>query len=149
DYAVWHRQHLSSDAGQRDLSYWRDHLAGAAGALELPTDRARRGGAAARQGATLPIVVSSETVALLRGIAERAGASRFAALFAAFAAVLARYADTSDIVVGVPFAGRDSDETLELVGFLVNTLPLRLDLHDDPSFAELVERAAAATRGAL
>ena len=44
DYARWQHEWLSADGGaerERQLSYWRDRLAGAPLVLDLPTDRPR------------------------------------------------------------------------------------------------------------
>jgi non-ribosomal peptide synthetase component F len=64
---------------------------------------------------------------------------------AAFQALLSRYTGTGDIVVGTPVAGRTRTELEDLIGFFVNTLPLRADLSTDPSFAELVEQVRNTT----
>ncbi|MBV1921513.1 MAG: AMP-binding protein, partial [Pseudomonadales bacterium] len=42
--------------------------------------------------------------------------------------LLSRYANTNDVVVGAPVAGRDRGETQDLIGFFVNLLMMRLKL---------------------
>jgi len=46
DYAVWQRQWLQAEVLDEQVGFWRAHLAGAPGLLELPNDRPRpaRGG---------------------------------------------------------------------------------------------------------
>ena len=61
-------------------------------------------------------------------------------LQAAFAALLSRYCDQEDVVVGTPIAGRHRAEIEPLIGFFVNTLVLRTDLTGSPTFRELVGR---------
>src|SRR5260370_19691652 len=41
DFAVWQRDWFSGEILDRQLAFWRKQLAGASGALELPTDRPR------------------------------------------------------------------------------------------------------------
>ena len=41
DYASWQREWLQGEVLERQLSYWREQLAGAPAVLELPTDRPR------------------------------------------------------------------------------------------------------------
>src|SRR4029079_9515300 len=42
DFAVWQRGWLQGDLLARQIAFWRDELAGAPAALELPTDRPRQ-----------------------------------------------------------------------------------------------------------
>jgi len=70
-------------------------------------------------------------------------------LLAAFAALLGRESGSSDVVLGMPIAGRDRLETEGLIGFFVNILPLRLDLSQAPTFRELLRQAREATLGAF
>src|SRR5581483_6276835 len=45
-----------------------------------------------------------------------------------------------DLVIGMTTAGRPRREIEGLIGFFVNTLPLRLDLSNGPTVAELLDR---------
>ena len=58
--------------------------------------------------------------------------------------LLGRYAGQSDIVIGTPAANRDRPELSNVVGFLVNLLALRVDLHGNPTIMELIERVRTA-----
>jgi amino acid adenylation domain-containing protein len=68
-------------------------------------------------------------------------------LLAAFKALLYRYTEQGDIVVGTPVAGRQVEEVKDLIGFFVNTLALRTRLSGDDSFAELVRRVRTTCLG--
>lgn len=59
------------------------------------------------------------------------GVTLFMVLLGGFKALLARYSGQLDLVVGVPLAGRIDSRNEDLVGFLVNALPLRTQV--DPS----------------
>src|SRR5437588_2870235 len=59
---------------------------------------------------------------------------------AAYQVLLGRYAQSEDVVVGCPTSGRGVPELEDLVGFFVNSLPLRVDLSGDPGFGELLVR---------
>ncbi|HKH45556.1 MAG TPA: amino acid adenylation domain-containing protein, partial [Thermoanaerobaculia bacterium] len=135
DYAVWQRRRLAGPVLDRLLAVWRERLAGAPAALELPTDRPRPA-AQSYRGA-----VETLTLPAIRG----EGATRFMTVLAALAAVLHRYTGQDDVLIGSPVAGRDRRELEGLIGFFVNTVPLRLDLAGDPDFAALVQRALRAT----
>lgn len=57
--------------------------------------------------------------------------------------LLSKYSAQEDIVVGTPYANRDMSEVHNVMGAFVNTLALRLDLADDPTFTAAVSRAKA------
>ncbi|MEW5930922.1 MAG: amino acid adenylation domain-containing protein, partial [Gemmatimonadota bacterium] len=147
DFAVWQREWMSGETLQAQLAYWRERLAGAPPLLEVPTDRPRRAGLGARAGHTrlaLPAGVSQA----LRGLSRREGATLFMTLLAGFQALMSRYAGQEDVVVGTPIAGRNRRETEGLIGFFVNSLPLRADLSGDPSWTELLGRVRETALGA-
>ncbi|WP_329045846.1 condensation domain-containing protein [Amycolatopsis sp. NBC_01488] len=139
DFAAWQHRHLTDDRLAADLAYWRDRLDGVAPVLGLPTDRPRPKIASARGGA-VGFTVPPETTAALRTLARTHSASLFLVTFAAFHAVIGRYAGTTDVLLGVPVAGRDRRELENMIGFFAQTLPVRVDLSGEPTFAELLGR---------
>ena len=64
-------------------------------------------------------------------------------LHALFSALLSRYSNETDIVVGSPVANREQPEIAPLIGFFVNTLVLRADLSEAPSFHTLLTQCRA------
>ncbi|MFF2148213.1 amino acid adenylation domain-containing protein [Kitasatospora sp. NPDC058190] len=128
---------------QEQLEYWLKRLDGHPGVLDLPTDvpaTTRPAGS----GETLPVALAPELTALLRQGAARLRTTPFTLLLTVYAVLLGRYAGSDDVVVGVPAANRDRPELEPLVGSLVNTLPVRVDLAGAPSFTELVARTGRA-----
>ncbi|MCB1057584.1 MAG: AMP-binding protein, partial [Acidobacteria bacterium] len=142
DYARWQRRRLPPERIEAELEVWRRRLAGAPELLELPTDRPRPG-LRSHRGSSVPVRLGRATSAALEALAGRLGATPFMVLSAAFAALLGRAAGQREVVVGSPVAGRPRRELEPLVGFFVNTLPLRVELGGGPSFAELVVRQRA------
>ena len=62
------------------------------------------------------------------------------ALLAAYKVLLCHHTKQTDMVVGTGIGGRNHSEIEPLIGFFVNTLPLRTDLSGDPDFRELLRR---------
>ena len=133
DFAVWQRGWLTGEALERQLSYWRERLAGAP-SLGLPTDRPRP--ARGTRGGVEPFAVAPETARGLAALARREDATLFMILLAAFQTLLGRHASQEDVVVGSPIANRNGEETELLIGFFVNNLVLRGDMAGDPPFRE-------------
>ena len=147
DYAVWQRAQLDGSSFDRALGAWRDRLEGAP-VLEPPTDRPRP----AMQtftGATLTFTLPAGPVDRLRHVAGDAGATPFMGLLTVFAALLARWTGQDDLVVGSYVAGRTRVELEPLIGFFVNTLPLRVRLDGDPTFAQALLAVREVTLDAL
>jgi amino acid adenylation domain-containing protein len=147
DYALWQREWLSGAALARQVGYWKERLAGAPSAIDLPFDRPRPAVQSFRGGArrfALSAVVTRKLGELAR--AERA--TLFMVLLAAFQVVLSRWSGQQDIVVGTPIAGRTQRQSEELIGLFVNTLALRTDLRGDPTFRALLGRVKEVSLGA-
>ncbi len=147
DYAVWQREWLQGEVLEKQLSYWKEKLAGAPAVLELPTDRPHPF-VQSYQGAKQRLTLSKSVTEGIKRLSQREGTTLFMTLLAAFQTLLMRYTSQDDIVVGTPIAGRSQAETENLIGFFVNTLALRTDLSGDPSFKELLARVKEVTLGA-
>jgi amino acid adenylation domain-containing protein/non-ribosomal peptide synthase protein (TIGR01720 family) len=144
DFAHWQRTWLTGDVLETQLSYWKQHLAGAPALLELPTDRPRpavQTFTGNSQRFTIPPALTEQ----LKQFSQHTGATLFMTLHAAFVALLSRYSGQDDIVVGTPIANRNHQEIEPLIGFFVNTLALRTDLSGDPDVLELLERVRQIT----
>jgi amino acid adenylation domain-containing protein len=148
DFAEWQREQLTGASLERQLAHWRRALAGAPALLELPSDRPRPPVHDGR-GAVEPLRIDPGTTSAVHAMARAHGATPFMVLLAAFQALLSRWARQADVVVGTPVAGRTRPETRDVVGYFVNTLPVRGDLSGDPPFAELLQRLRDTVLGAF
>ncbi len=146
DYAVWQRRWLSGDQLSSLLEHWKGKLAGAPH-LELPTDRPRPPVQSFR-GALRTSKLPGQVVAALRSLSQERGVTFFTTLLAGFEVLLRTHTGQDDLVVGIPVAGRRQREVEGLIGFFINSLPLRLGgsgsagrRSRDPAFAEVLEEA--------
>jgi amino acid adenylation domain-containing protein len=139
DYAAWQHAWLDGPALERDLAFWAERLRGPLPVVSLPLDRPRPP-VQTFEGANRARRLAPATEEALRSLARAERTSLFMVLFAAFAALLQRYAGEDDIVVGTPIANRLRRETEDLIGFFVNTLALRVDLSGGPTFREAIAR---------
>jgi non-ribosomal peptide synthetase component F/acyl carrier protein len=139
DYAVWQRGWLTGDALEYQVGHWRQHLQDAPQALAMPTVERRTNALRAEAGQVLAELSPEETTAL-HELCREHGVTSFMVLYAVLATIFSRWSGQTDIVIGVPVAGRNSRVTDRLIGFFINMLPLRIDLSDNPAFASLLER---------
>ena len=147
DYAFWQREWLREEVLERQLTYWRQHLAGAPALLELPTDHPRPVTQSDR-GATVQFLLPENLVRHLHPLSQQEGATLYMALLTTFAILLYRYSGQSDLVIGTPIAGRTHRETEAIIGLFANTLALHLDLAGRPSVRELLRRVRTICLGA-
>lgn len=138
DYAMRQRNYLQGEVLERQLAYWKPVLTEVP-VQDLPTDRARPTQTDLR-GARLSFEIDATLTHQLRELGRCEGATLFMTLLAAFTVLLHRYSGQDDVVVGVPIANRTHPEVEQLIGFFVNTLALRVDLRDAPTFAALLAR---------
>jgi amino acid adenylation domain-containing protein len=138
DFAVWQRQWLQGKSLATQLSYWKQQLE-AAPLLELPTDHPRSP-AQTYRGARHSLPLSKPLSDALTRLSHQENVTLFMTLLAAFQILLQRYTGQSDITVGSPIAGRHQIEVEGLIGFFLNSLVLRTDLSDNPSFPDLLAR---------
>jgi amino acid adenylation domain-containing protein len=147
DYAVWERDRLSGNALAELQDYWRRTMTGFA-TIQFPTDRPHpvvedfAGGLAER-------MTDAALLAGLRAVSNREGSTVFATFMAGVLTLLHRYTAQTDLVIGTVSANRSRGALTPLIGFLVNTLPIRADLSGDPPFTEVMARVKQATVGAF
>lgn len=145
EYAETQREAWSKDT--KALEHWRRVLDGAP-QLSLHTDRPRPS-VLTYAGSVLRRPLEPALVERVGAWAKAHGVTTFAVALAAYAQVLARHARQQEVVVGVPVANRIDEDEERLVGCLVNTLPIRVDLSGRPGFEELAVRTWRTAMAAL
>ena len=144
DFAVWQRQWLRGEVLDYHLNYWRQQLANAPNSLELPTDYPRPAVQSFR-GAKEYFHLDKSLTGQLKQLSQKAGTTLFMTLLGAFAVLMSRLSNQTDIVIGSPIANRNRQETEPLIGFFVNMLALRFDLSPGANFAEFLAQVREVT----
>ncbi|MFE9681097.1 amino acid adenylation domain-containing protein [Streptomyces sp. NPDC006285] len=143
DFAAWQREAVEA-AGPEFTTYWRERMEGAV-SLEPPVPATGAPGARADARLTVP----ARVVEAIGKLARQESATPFMVLLAAYKAVLARWTERDDVVVGTPVAGRGRPELENLMGFFVNTLPLRTSVDAGASFRALLGAVRETCLGAF
>ncbi|MFI5799705.1 amino acid adenylation domain-containing protein [Streptomyces sp. NPDC051677] len=136
DYAHWEAAQRDSEDAREQLRYWRRRLADPP-VLDLPADRPRPA-VPSVDGGSFTIDFPDELVDRLEEFAEGEGVTPFVVLLSVLYELLHRYSGQDDIVVGTTMANRTREEFEDTIGFFVNTVALRQDLSDVPSFKGLL-----------
>lgn len=128
-------------------SYWAQQLAGPLPRLYLPLDQPRPA-VQTYEGATVRLELPADVHVPVRRLAEQEATTPFVVLLSAYSALLARYTWDPDVVVGTPMANR-SRELAHGIGFLANTVALRVEVASARSFRALVRQVRRTTLDAL
>jgi amino acid adenylation domain-containing protein len=147
DYAVWQRKQFQGANLEKQLSYWRQQLAGAPASLDLPTDRPRPA-IQSFNGAKLPLSFSKDLSEKLQAFSRERGVTMFMTLLAGFQVLLSRYSHQDDVVVGTPIANRNRAEIEEMIGYFANTLVLRGKVSREATFTEFLSQVKETALGA-
>ena len=147
DYSLWHRQWVDQITPDQ-LTYWREKLKGVERRDILRPDRPRR----ANQGFHGSMVTLGLDMALssaLKELSQRSGVTLFMTLLATFFTLMWGYSRENDLVAGTTSAGRSRSETYSMMGFFLNTIVLRTDMSEDPTFLEVMQRGREELLSAL
>ncbi len=141
EYARWQQRARHDESAVVSREYWRAKLAGGR-FLTLPTDRVRR--------LDIPPVysvhrflINRELTSATTLLAKSMHSSPFMVLYACFNLFLHRRTGVSDIVAPILTSGRTEPDFEQTVGLFFNFLPIRTDMSDCVTFAELVKRTRA------
>ncbi len=145
DYAYWQKSQLEKPA---DLDYWKQHLGGELPVLAMPTDFSRPI-TPTFQGLSTTKNFSSKLSDALKNLAKEQNTTPFVLLLAAYQILLHRYTGQDDLVIGTPFTNRDKLSLEKLIGFFNETLVLRADLSNNPTFTEFLAQVKATTTNAF
>ena len=147
DYSVWQRNWLTGAVLDAQLSYWREQLAGAPAALELPTDRPRPPLQSFR-GDHYSFALSPALSTACQALARLHGLTLFMLLLSGLQLLLSKYSGQTDVVTGTPLAHRQHPATEALIGFFINTLVLRTRVSAEARLPELLAQVREVCLGA-
>lgn len=139
DFAEWQRGWLQGEVLESQARYWMEKLKGELPVLQLPVDRPRPP-VMSHRGATISMLVPPHIAHQCRVVSKGIGTSLFSYLLSCYIVLLHKYSCQEDIVVGIPIANRHIRDIEQTVGCFVNTLAIRTDVSDNPSFMELLRR---------
>ena len=143
DYAAWQKSYLQQAHSKQQLHYWQEKLQGFEN-LNLACDKARPA-AMTQQGDYLRLQLEPGLTGQLQALCQSSNSTLFNGLLAAFECLLYRYTQQHDFCIGTPVAGRIHPDVEPLIGFFVNTLPLRCDIEPGDNFQSLLRKVKRTT----
>ncbi len=148
EFAAWQHVLARSGAYDADVQFWVDELAGAPRTLLLGGDR-QPSSRPTLNGGVVRCDVDDDTMRRLADIARGSEATMFATGLAAWAAWLADRTGEDSVVVATPIAGRTRPFLSALIGPVVNTVGLHLQVAGEASYGDLVRQVRRKTLAAI
>jgi amino acid adenylation domain-containing protein len=136
DYINYQHNQLSENMLNKGLTYWKSKLKGVNTRLKLP----HYNGKNPHENTRNISLLSKTTTKNIKRACQMFGITPFMFLLSCFHILLKKYTTQCSAVVGVPFSNRDIPGAEHLVGCLINTLPIRLDFHNNDTFVSVLER---------
>src|ERR1700687_2504281 len=153
DFAWWQRE-CSKGEEARQVSYWREQLGGNLPVRGWPTEKPN---SAARScyGRIHPFAFSPQLSTHVRDVSKRLNSTLFLVLLTCFATVIRRhekhrYEQRGDVVLGtLSPSGRKQSEVMDLLGYFLNPVTLRLNCGAGTTFSELLHHARGVVSDAI
>ena len=139
DYASWQSSLLSTPDYQNHRNYWVRQLQGELPVLDLPREK-KRPIIKTYNGKKLGAYFSKELTKKMESFSQEQKGTLFMVLLTTLKSLLYRYTGQNDLLIGTPVAGRDHSDLEDQIGFYVNTVVLRNEVHSEDSFLELFNR---------
>jgi len=136
DYVQWQKRQLNTDASQDKLNFWKAKLNHVSTMPSLIKNSLF--GEVTMQSEQLSFTIPNEHVVELQRLSKQHKASIFMVLLTLLNILIYKYTSHNDIVVGSPVANRGLAELEDVLGFFVNTLPLRNYVSPNASFIDLL-----------
>jgi hypothetical protein len=148
DFAWWQRESLNGEEA-RQVNYWREQLGGNVPVRGWPTEKpnsvARHG-----YGRIHPFAFSSQLSNRVRDMSRRLNSTLFLVLLTGLATVIHRYEKRGDVILGtLSPSGRKQSEVMDLLGYFLNPVTLRLNCGAHTTFGELLHQARGVVSDAM
>jgi amino acid adenylation domain-containing protein len=137
DYAIWQRKNLSNNKLEKQISYWKENLKDFE-TLNFPLDKARPT-KKDYSGSNIEFSFSSDLSNQIRKLAKEKGFTLYTILLAAYYLLIQKYSGQNDIIIGTPSANRHHPQVQSLIGYFVNSLPLRINCLSTSTIDSLFE----------
>ncbi|NQZ09724.1 MAG: amino acid adenylation domain-containing protein, partial [Algicola sp.] len=132
DYATWQQSESSKQNIARSLAFFEQYLADAPQMHSLPVDANKRTGVS--KAGHLQRKLSNSLAQSIKSVCQSDNVTVFSFLQLGLSILISKYSNSTDIVMGTPMANRPLHELSEVVGYFVNTLPLRAEIDSGQSF---------------
>lgn len=148
DFAWWQRESLQGEEAKQ-VAYWRQQLAYKLPGLDWPCEKSD---SVTRPfyGHIQPFAFSAQLSTRVRMLSRRLNSTFFLVLLTGLATLIHRYTKSEEIVIGtLSPSGRKQSEVMDLLGYFLNPVTLRLNCGAYTTFSELLRHASSVVSNAI
>lgn len=139
DFVALEKEQLRGEQAKAGLDYWKNELKGALPELGL-LRQFNNNRSGAHHGRVLSFSFPGQFAASLHEISAAASVTPFAVLMAALNIYYYKLTGQKDIIFGTEAAGRTRTEWEPMIGYFLNTLPVRTVLDEETTFGCLLQQ---------
>lgn len=139
DFAHWQQERFAGNLKKSTLGFWTKYLANVSTNLQLPYDNVRSKVDEEPAIHRLRFNLTPRISAQMEQYCKQNSITPFVFLLTAYQLLLTQYTNQNDFVIGIPTSGRTKAEASQLIGFFVNTLPIRVFANQTISISELLQ----------
>ncbi|WP_126971030.1 non-ribosomal peptide synthetase [Gynurincola endophyticus] len=133
DYAHWQQQKTFSGDS---ILFWENYLKGVT-LLDLPYSTAHLKNI--KKGKQYRFFIHERLSDDLKNLAENEQVTLYMVMLSAFSLLMQHYTQQDDICIGSPVANRTHPALDEMIGYFVNTLPVRIKIENDPLYKDFLK----------
>ncbi len=137
DFAKRQQEMLNSPGSNKHKDFWVEKFSGELPSSDLAPDFPRPL-QKSYSGAVQVSTIDKNIMPAVREICHKTGSTLFMFYMSVVNLLINKYTAGRDIIVGTPLSGRDLADTEGLIGFFVNTVPLRNSIDPEADFETLL-----------
>ena len=138
-FIEWEQNFLSSDAGEKELKYWKNIYSGTLPVLQLP----RKKNAPITptfSGETKVLFIDDLTSRQIRNFAKEQQINLSVLFLSGYHFLLYQFSGQRDLIIGMPSMGRPKLEFKDVIGCFINMVALRNDVNGSLSVCEFLQQ---------
>jgi amino acid adenylation domain-containing protein len=140
DFARIEKEELSPENELKRIEYWKNKLKECPPELKFPYDHARRNDPT-KLGCVEHFRISEKSSQKLKLLSQGSNSTVFKTMLSIVGILFNRYTSVNDFCIGIPVSTRralHSHHALEILGFFVDTLPVRLVINEDDNLRKQI-----------
>ncbi|OMQ07997.1 non-ribosomal peptide synthetase [[Flexibacter] sp. ATCC 35103] len=141
DFSVWQHKYLESTKYKETVLYWKNRLNHEISYLYLSKNNADEKNPVNDEAGLVSFQIDNVIYQGLKEIAGEYKVSMFSLLLTGFSVLLHHVTNQTNIILGTSTAGRTRKEFESIIGFFINTLPIRISIESTDRFIDLLQKS--------